>query len=127
MKIIAFLFIILFTGSVSASCDDPVDHVEKRHCSENLYNELVQEVVSTQQLIRDKISAWDQEPEYKSASLVFFDQAAKAFQAYQQEQCEFDASEAAGGNGAGDLRLECKILLYSSYLEHLKNKVSAFK
>ena len=127
MKILALIAVILFSGSVSASCDMPMDHVEQRKCSEHLFNELSHKVISAQQSLRNKITTWDQEPEFKAAALANLDKAVHAFQTYQSEQCEFDASVAAGGNAANDLRIECKIRLYSSYLKYIQEQILSFK
>lgn len=127
MKFFTLITVLFFSGSVSASCAAPRDHVEQRACSTLRLDALAHQVLAAQHTLRDKITTWDEEPEYKAAALANFDNAARAFQRYQAQQCAFDASLAAGGNNASDLRIECNIELYSSYLKYIQAHVAAFK
>jgi len=127
MKLIAVLAATLAPGLASASCEVPADHVEQRQCSERQVAQLSRQVQEAQQLIRARISAWDEEPEHKVRSLALFNQSVRQFRTYQADQCEFEASVAAGGNGAGDMRLECQIGLYSHYLKSLQEQATWFE
>lgn len=125
MKIVALCTALFFSGSVYASCDNPIDHVELRQCSEYLYDQLVKEVSATEQLVREKINTWGEEPEYRATSLALFTKVMETHQTYLTDLCEFAASLSAGGNGKHDLRVECKINSSSNYLEYLRIRVSA--
>jgi hypothetical protein len=125
-KLTAVLVTMLTSGLASASCEMPSDHVELRECLERKVDQLSQEVNAAQQIVRDKIAAWDEEPYYKSRSLELFDQATSQFKVYQASQCQFEASAAAGGNGAGDMRLSCQIDLYKVYLKSLNEQATWF-
>jgi hypothetical protein len=49
----------------------------------------------------------DDEVEVKNRILKNFDAATEQFKRYRTAQCEFEASSAAGGNGADDL--DCSV------------------
>lgn len=123
----ALIATMLAPGFAFASCEVPTDHVEQRQCLERKVAQLAQEVQSAQELVRARIDAWDEEPYYKSKSLALFNEAASQFQAYQASQCEFEASVAAGGNGAGDMKLDCQINLYDTYFKYLQEQVTRFE
>jgi len=127
IEIATFLSAMLVSGLASASCKNPVDHVEQRQCSEREATRLSREVRAAQNVVRDKIATWEQEASYKATSLSLFNNAATQFKAYLARQCEFEASAAAGGNGTSDMRLECQIALYGAYLKSLQEQAAWFE
>jgi hypothetical protein len=124
MKLVVLIVVILFPGLAAASCANPTDHVDERQCLKNEVSKLSREVLAAQQLVRTRIAAWDQELSYKSRTLTLFDKAAIQFHNFLARQCEFEASVAAGGNGASDMRHGCQIELYRSYLKSLQEQAS---
>ena len=127
MKLATFLAAILVSGVASASCERPLDHVEQRRCSKREAIRLSRDVRVAQQLIRTRIASWDEDPANKSRTLALFNKAATQFRSYQTRQCEFEASAAAGGNGASDIRLSCQITLYGAYLKSLQKQAAWFE
>jgi hypothetical protein len=62
----------------------------------------------------------DDEVEVKNRILKNFDAATEQFKRYRTAQCEFEASSAAGGNGADDIRLQCEVRLNRERVARLK-------
>jgi hypothetical protein len=58
--------------------------------------------------LRQRIDDSDGESEYKQTSLSLLQTSASAYRRYRSSQCDFEASTAAGGNGAEDLRSNAK-------------------
>ena len=121
MKSIALL-VLLASGPACASCEAPADHVEQRQCLGAAADRLTREIHQAQHLVRAGIAAWDVEPGDKARSL----KSTRQFQIYKARQCEFEASSAAGGNGAGDMQLACGIRLMSAYLKDLEAQAALF-
>jgi hypothetical protein len=59
-------------------------------------------------------------------SLKLFNLSTTAYARYRKFQCEHEASSAAGGNGAGDMRLSCQVLLDAAYLKSNQEKIDGF-
>ena len=113
----------LWCGSAQANeyCPTASDHVEYRACLENLAVITAAEVAAAEDAARGRIERWDEEAPYRERSLALFGAMAAQFQKYRSARCELVASGAAGGNGAGDIRLICEIRLNRAYAEEIKN------
>ena len=71
-------------------------------------------------------STWSGEAVWRHYSLAAFNKATKQFRSYRKAQCDFEATAAAGGNGAGDMQLECQVELDKPYLELLHKEITLF-
>lgn len=123
------LFLCLQIGDAAAStvCADFKSHAERRACFEALAVETDRELDQWEARLHSRIALWDQsQPAYIERSLALLDQDRTAYRRYRTAHCELDASSAAGGNGAGDLRESCKIDLDRQRIESLKRKMDAF-
>lgn len=115
---------VLFTstGFASAAPDcggRSSSHASERACWVKAAEKSNALVRSAQVSLRERIKNWGEEAGSIERTLVLFDESAKRFNRYRQAQCEFAASTAAGGNGAGDMRLSCQITLNEAYLRSL--------
>ena len=70
---------------------------------------------------RQRISSSNEDQLAKKRALAALDSAAVRFRQFKAAQCEFEASTAAGGNGAGDLRALCDIALDKVYIDRLRD------
>ena len=115
---------VAWSPNAQAECrwTSDVSHAEYRECLESEANETNQEVLATEQAIAARIRAADEEESYKNQSIELLRISGEAFRKYRTAQCEYEASTAAGGNGAGDLRLRCQIELDKAYIERLKER-----
>jgi hypothetical protein len=126
IKSLALVIFLTTPGLAFAACSDFPSHAEQRHCLELEAAKLSHQIEMTQAVLRDRISAWDEDAGYKSRALALFVSAASRFQAFTAAQCTFEASAAAGGNGAGDMQLECQISLGRAYLKSLQEQATWF-
>ena len=116
----AFLLCLFASGAAAAmDCTESKSHVEGRICLEALAIKTNLEMERLEGQLRSRIKLWDQDPASIQHSLVMFDQERQAYRRYREARCEFDASAAAGGNGAGDMRLRCMANLDGQRIENL--------
>ncbi len=103
------------------------DHVEQRDCLSETAEAVERHVHETVKLLRQKIQVWDkEEPEVTADLLSHFEASEASYARYRQEQCEFDAAVAVGGNGAGDMRFLCLIKLDNEHLKLLQERLRWF-
>jgi len=124
-KVIA-LFCFLVSAAHAADCASASSHANQRACLERAAEKSAAAVDATEAAVRKRIAAWDEDAQFKQQSLSAFEDAAARFRQYESSQCEFEASSAAGGNGAGDIRLQCKLRLERAYVQDLKQHRSWF-
>lgn len=98
-------------ASSTADCSALSSHAESRSCLEKHANRSLIELKKAVEDLAAAIQRWDQESEWKQKSAAAMYVSSRSFQRYRKSQCDFEASLAAGGNGAGDMRLECTIEL----------------
>jgi hypothetical protein len=127
-RILAFFIVVAWSAPALAAptCGNAPDHASERACWTKAAKDSAARVRAAQDAQRQRISRWDQDPPYRSRSLALFDEAAKGFARFRQEQCNFEASAAAGGNGAGDMRLSCQVALDQAYLRSLQEQAAWF-
>lgn len=101
-------------------CGDAPDHASERACWIKAVKDSSARVHAAQELQRRRIEQWDQDPPYRARTLALFNAAADGFARFRQTQCEYEASVAAGGNGAGDMRLRCRIALDNAYIKSIQ-------
>jgi hypothetical protein len=73
------------------------------------------------------IAHWDEDENWKIKSANALRTSSRDFNRYRKSQCDFNASLAAGGNGAGDMRLECIIELNKQRLDMLHAQRAALR
>jgi len=93
-----------------------------RQCLEQVFKQADADLYDAEKKLRQALTKWQEDKPFKERALARFDKAVKSFRLYRYDACEFDASAAAGGNGAGDMRLECAIRLTNERLEIFKEK-----
>jgi len=129
-KILAFLFFVLEAAAVgiayagAGECSNATSHVEQRSCLEAQFREAEKRLTLTEQSTMAKIAAWDEDTGYRSASKKALSASNSAFRKYRANQCEYEWSLAAGGNGATDMRLSCAIELTQSRIKLLEDSAA---
>lgn len=102
-------------------CRSESDHVGQRECLERLASQSADEVAAAEAAAAIRIERWDEESVYIARSLELLNALATNFRAYRAARCELAASSAAGGNGAGDIRLDCEIQLNRTYAAEVRS------
>jgi hypothetical protein len=82
-------------------------HSEMRACLQAKVETSIRELGNAEAEMRNALKTWREEVVFAKRSASEFDASVKQFSHYRQQQCNFVASLAAGGNGQGDLRLSC--------------------
>jgi uncharacterized protein YecT (DUF1311 family) len=126
--------IILFFGALLSwhsafatdECAEASSHIDQRHCLEALAQKADTEVKNAQAQVIRRIDKWDEDENYKQGSRKLLQESLARFKAFKASQCELEASSAAGGNGTGDLRLDCHIRLDRQYAAELQHGWGAF-
>lgn len=102
------------------ACGRKRSHAEERSCYAELARSSGAELDRAERALVRQVERWDEEAGYrqrtKSLLLASFDR----FRAFRAAQCEAEASLAAGGNGAGDMRLSCMARLNRSRITELR-------
>jgi uncharacterized protein YecT (DUF1311 family) len=130
MKAQVTLFLLAFIASPSVfatdECAKALSHVAQRECLEALAQRSEAKVRSAQAIVLKRIDNWDEDENYKWESRKLIQESGVRFKAFKTSQCELEASSAAGGNGAGDLRLDCQIRLDRQYTAELRRRWGLF-
>lgn len=108
-------------------CFNVASHAETRACLEARAKDSALALTNAESALRSALLNWDQEQQYKTRSISKLDTASTQFQRYRKNQCEFDASLAAGGNAADDRRLLCYIALDEKQAAELQAAQGALK
>lgn len=119
-------FLILCVGDARAAGEcvgQAMGHADQRECWSQLASSTAGQVAAAQKNVTARIERLDEEQPIKDRVLQKFAEAEREFEEYRMAQCEFEASTAAGGNGAGDLRLQCEVRLNRAYAARLKQPV----
>ena len=98
-------------------------HGEQRQCLERIAAESRVKLEHARALLIKRIQTWDEEASYRQRTLTLLNQSYDRFKNYRNFQCEYEASTAAGGNGAGDMRLQCQIDLNAHYVTWLNTQL----
>ena len=109
-----------------ATCQSAPDHALQRQCMSRVVEETMKEVAIAEQRVRQAIAKWDEDREWKGRSLGLFEKAIRSFREFQSSSCDAEASAAAGGNAAGDLRLGCEYRLAVLRLRELAELAQRF-
>jgi hypothetical protein len=126
---ILLLLVFVFQSAAALavpSCGDAPSHASERACWTKAANDSAARVKAEQAKQRQRIEHWGQDPPERARSLALFNKAASQFVRFRQAQCDYEASAAAGGNGAGDMNLSCQVALDESYLKSLHEQARWF-
>lgn len=107
----SFVLALALIAPVAHGADDCAEtpsHSEQRACFVALAAKTASDVALVQSTMSKRITQLDDEAEVKNSILRHFHAAIEQYNNYRTAQCEFEASTAIGGNGAGDLRLLCE-------------------
>lgn len=113
-------------GSAYAStqCGREKDHVGYRKCLEKKALQSRVKLDQAMALLARRIDSRDEELEYRQRTQARLQQSFGLFQRFRESHCEFESSLAAGGNGAGDMRLQCEAELNSRYTKSLQGHLA---
>jgi hypothetical protein len=116
-----------FAAADTSDCAALSSHAESRAClSKKAYASSVALQDAEEELAK-AITHWDEDPYWKSKSANALRTSNQDFYRYRESYCDFSASLAAGGNGAGDMRLECIMELNRQRLDMLRAQEEAFR
>ena len=106
---------------IETPCSRENSHAEQRTCliSENAKSERF--LVSTEKNLIIALQHWDEDAGYKVRSITALKSASTSFRRMRTIDCEFQATLATGGNGAGDMRLICQIEFNMRRIAQLQN------
>jgi uncharacterized protein YecT (DUF1311 family) len=107
-------------------CSTVVGHAAERACLEHLAAKTDAQLQALEKRVAARIALWDQEPVYIHGQQARLKADERAYRDYREAACEFDADAAAGGNGAGDTRLQCRIDLDRARIARLKTRLDWF-
>ncbi|WP_081897415.1 lysozyme inhibitor LprI family protein [Massilia sp. BSC265] len=115
-----------FTGpaSATAGCGREKDHVDYRECLERKASQSRVELEQALALLGKRIDSWDEEFVYRRRAHAHLQQSFELFQRFRESHCQFEASLAAGGNAAGDMRLHCEAELNNQYATSLRSRMT---
>src|SRR5262249_54792972 len=114
--------------SIYHACFDKYQvHAQERKCMENMALTSNDELKSAESAFLASLSKEDYDPQDIAAIKKAFITGSDAFQQYRQKYCDFYASLAAGGSGAGDLRLSCVVVLNNERVNDMERLEKAQK
>ena len=97
------------SGWAERSCFHAVGHADLRACLEGWAKVSANALAAEEKSSREYLATVDQVPDDVSRALAAFEDASQAYRIYREKECDYVASLAFGGNGAGDRRLLCRI------------------
>ena len=127
--LIAIVPVLLFAGQCLAAgpdCRRHETHAAYRTCLERLSSQADAELVRQENALKSKIGQWDETPAARRDTLQRFALDVAAYRRYRQSHCDYAASRAAGGNGAHDMRLSCRVDLDAQRSAMLRDDVVSF-
>lgn len=106
---------------------DGRSHPEIRACLKSKADSSLNELHQIEDAMRKALMAWDQDQEVVKRSTNNFESSVKEFVQYRDQQCEFIASLAAGGNSQGDLRYSCGYEMNQKRIDEVKQAINFIK
>lgn len=108
-------------------CGSHGSHSEERACyiAENAKSE--QMLGNAEASTLSALHRWDEDAHFKSRSIAAFKNTTTNFRQMRKINCEFQATLAAGGNGAGDMRLDCQIELNQRRIIELQKTTASLQ
>ena len=109
------------SGCVHASsdCSTTSSHADQRKCLERVASATQAKLEKAQALLVERIEAWDEGPDYRQRAVKLLKQSFARFTEFRDTECKYEAAAAAGGNGAGDMGLQCQIDMNRQYADSL--------
>lgn len=104
----------------------PYSHATERAQHEKKVKKLLHQVAQAESRVRVAIHIWEEEEQFKVYALKLFENSVKTFRSYLNAAGEFEASAAAGGNGAYDMQLDCQERLANERLRLLREQEKYF-
>lgn len=111
----------------AGECTGLADHATERACWEALARTTTAEVAGTQRTVLSQLDRWDQGQDYRRRTRALLLASFRQFASFRAAQCEAEASLAAGGNGAGDVRLSCEVRLNRGRVAELQSVGAGFE
>lgn len=118
LRVFVCLIVLAFTWNAALAedvdvmkCVNTDSHAEQRECLNALAKNTEIKLKHQEENAIQRIANWDEGENYRTASLALFKKSIEAFRKYRETRCDFMHSLAAGGNGAGDMQLECVVEL----------------
>lgn len=108
-------------------CAAADDHASQRACLERLAAETDARLQAMEKRVSSRIALWGEAPVYIHGQQARFTAEKRTYRAYRDAACAFDADAAAGGNGAGDMRLQCRIDLDRARMARLEERLDWFE
>nr|WP_315468685.1 lysozyme inhibitor LprI family protein [uncultured Undibacterium sp.] len=108
-------------------CSKTDDHARERTCLIREAKNSQIKLDAAEEKFLQQLENWDEESGYKKRTKGLFLTAKKQRNQFRKTQCELLASLAAGGNGAGDMRLECIIELNTRGTDDIRSLSDSLK
>jgi uncharacterized protein YecT (DUF1311 family) len=124
-RLVFTLACFMFARCVHASndCSTTENHADQRKFLERAASATRSKLEKVQALLIERIQAWDEAPNYRQREVKLLKQSFTRFVEFRDTECEYEAAAAAGGNGAGDMRLQCQIDLNRQHAESLRKQL----
>lgn len=107
--------------ALGQECSARSDHAGRRACWEELARSSADQLARAERQLLSRLEGWRQEPESRRRTRALLLASFERFASYRAAQCEAEASLAAGGNGAGDMRLSCVARLNRGRVAELRS------
>ena len=128
-RLAAILSLLSIAGHCQAAgpdCRQHETHAAYKACLERLASQSDVDLLRQEKALRSKIERWDETPAARRDTLQRFVLDVPAYRRYRQSRCDYAASMAAGGNGAHDMRLSCRIELDAEQSAMLSDDAASF-
>ncbi|WP_161780281.1 lysozyme inhibitor LprI family protein [Ferriphaselus sp. R-1] len=116
-----FLVAAGLSSNVLADCEwrEGISHSEYRQCLVAEAQWSVAKLDQAEKTLQLRISTAGEEESFTRRAIELLDASMDSFRKFRVSFCEFEASTAAGGSAAGDLRLRCEIKLNQDFARRL--------
>lgn len=120
--------LLLFSAAISAhaqraesgeQCFSEGGQAQARQCLQLQRAQSEATLRATELAVVQTLNNWQEHPQNKEKATAAFHRSSVQFLRYRQEQCELQASLAAGGTGTSHRRLLCEIALNEGRIAHL--------
>lgn len=99
------------SAGAESACLGLAAHADARRCLISEASKSDDRLERAERNLRQALSRWQEDAGYKQYSLAAQEVASAEFLRARSAQCELQATLAAGGNGANDRRLLCRVEL----------------
>lgn len=115
------------SAKAEATCLGLLGHADARSCLIAEAAKSDGRLEEAERDLRQVISNWQEDEIHKGNALAAKEQAHAEFIRARSAQCELQAMLAAGGNGANDRRLLCRIELNDRRVEEVRSIVASIR